>query len=275
MFRKLLALLSALLPAVCVAAPATQPAAAVPRPRVLVLPFSPPADGRYPWVGRGIQQDLATDLTRETGAQVTAPASAMPAADSEAARRAGSDAGVQYVVFGQAQLSSSDMRLTGQVLDTASGHAVGSLKATGPVSNLFPLEDSLSSQAASALPHAAGGGPSGYASVERSSAGEYGPLVVPRYRSYSYSAYEPYPYPDYVYGPYAYPYYDGYPYYYGPYPWYDTGVFIYGGRFRHHWHDWRHGGVGGHGGAVGRGPVAHPGAPHASGGGHAGGAGRR
>lgn len=277
MFAKLFALSSVLFPVVCLSAPATQPAAPAPPPRVLVLPFAPPADGRFPWVGRGVQQDLATDLTREAGAQVTAPASAAPAADSEAARNAGRDAGTAYVVFGQAQLSGPDMRFTGQVIDTATGNAVGSLKATGPAADLFPLEDSLSSQAASALPHPAGG-PQNYASVERGSAVEYGPLTVPHYRSYSYSAYDPYPYPDYVYGPYAYPYYDGYPYYYGPYPWYDTGVFIYGGHFRHHWHDWddwHHGGVVGRGGGAGHGTVGRPGAPHPSGGGHAGGIGRR
>jgi hypothetical protein len=56
------------------------------------------------------------------------------------------------VVFGQAQLMGKEIRLTGQVVDAATGKSFGSLKATGPVEDLFRLEDTLTRQAVEALP---------------------------------------------------------------------------------------------------------------------------
>jgi len=119
---------------------------------ILVLPFSTPRGMAQPWLGGAIQQDLFTDLAQGTHLRVMAPSAAPPAGDADAAMNAAQDQRASMVVFGQIQSQGSDLRLTGQVLDVASGKAIGSLKATGPSTDLFHLEDALAGQALAALP---------------------------------------------------------------------------------------------------------------------------
>ena len=274
MSGKLLFVCVALIPALASAgepAPTTRPSSSSPA-TILVLPFAPPPSGGYDWIGRAVQQDLLADLSRDSRARVIAPADLAPAADAQAALNSARQANATHVVFGQAQAAGSDMRITGQVLDVSSGQSIGTLKATGPVKNLFPLEDALADQVTHSLPQEL------VATPQHPGAGSYYSITVPQYRSYSYSAYEPYPYPDYyVYR--AYPYY-----YYEPYawPWFETDVFLFGGRFHHHhFHDWDDF----HHGWGGREFLGRPGAPrgfasphsfgHAPSAGHAAGAGRR
>jgi hypothetical protein len=56
------------------------------------------------------------------------------------------------VAFGQAQVLDNQVRLTGQILDVASGKSLGNLAQTGPISDLFKLEDGLAKQVIDALP---------------------------------------------------------------------------------------------------------------------------
>lgn len=134
------------------AAPTTEPAGN--ETAALVLPFAAPAGANYQWVGKAVQQDLLTDLAQGTKMRVLAPADAPPAADAEAARRAASNLGLSIVVFGQVQTAGSETRLTGQVLDVASGRPLANLKATGPSDGLFHLEDALAGQTLAAVPQA-------------------------------------------------------------------------------------------------------------------------
>jgi len=155
MRRALLCLSAVVLFAPCYAAaavPATQPAADELR-AVLVLPFASPAGG-LDWIGKGAQQDLSASLAEKVRGRVLAPASAPPAADAEAAIKTARDLGASVVVFGQAQVLKEQVRLSGQVLDVASGKAYGSLRATGTIDDLFQLEDALAGQISAVLPRA-------------------------------------------------------------------------------------------------------------------------
>jgi len=118
---------------------------------VLILPFSS-TSGNSEWMGRAVQQDLLTDLTQGSTGRVLAPSNIPPAADADAALKAGQNAGVSIVIYGQAQAAGKDVRLTGQVLDVATGKSLGQLKATGPSDDLFHLEDGLAGQVFGALP---------------------------------------------------------------------------------------------------------------------------
>ena len=86
MFRLLVAVLFVLISPLWLGAQvATEPGAA---PSVLVLPFESPG-GADQWIGRGVQQDLLTDLSQGTTARVIAPAD-LPAGyvrDASRARR--------------------------------------------------------------------------------------------------------------------------------------------------------------------------------------------
>jgi len=203
--------------------------------KVLLLPIESP-EGNYKWVGRAIQQDMLVDLTQMTRARVTAPASS-PATDADAALRAARDAGAAYVVFGSAQNSGAQLRVTGQVLDAVSGKSITNLKATAPADDLFPLEDALAMQVVRALPKSlVPGEPSpstaGLPTVinERPYGSEATP--VPQYESVRDAG------PGYAYAPYVEPYPYVYPDYgylgYGGFGWWGPGVIIAGG---HHWHD--------------------------------------
>lgn len=132
------------------AAPATQPAGSESR-TLLVLPFTPPPDG-LDWIGKAVQRDLSAGLASNVRGRVIAPSAATPPADADAALKAARDLGASVVVMGQVQAVHEQVRLSGQVLDVASGKPYGSLKATGTVENLFQLEDALAAQVSSELP---------------------------------------------------------------------------------------------------------------------------
>lgn len=136
----------------CLAAsPTTKPATTEPAP-VLVLPFAPPAAAQYQWIGRGVQQDLLADLTPHVNGPVAAPDDAAPASDSASALQAGRNRRASIVVFGSAQSVGDQLRLTGQVVDVASGKPLAGLKATGTVPSIFRLEDALAAQVIRAVP---------------------------------------------------------------------------------------------------------------------------
>ena len=112
---------------------------------VLVLPFvalNPPEDQR--WLGRSIQQSLVADLTAIAPGQVLSSESA--ASDNAAAIEAGRKAGARYVVRGNFATAGKDTRITGQVFDVETGKPVTAIKATGPSTNVFWLEDDLAAQ---------------------------------------------------------------------------------------------------------------------------------
>lgn len=119
---------------------------------VLVLPFSAASEPSQAWIGKAVQQDLLTDLTQGTTAQVIAPAGISPAADVDEALKAGRDKNASIVVYGQAQTTGKEVRLSGQVIDVATGKPIAALKATGPTDDLFHLEDALAGQVFTALP---------------------------------------------------------------------------------------------------------------------------
>ena len=61
-------------------------------------------------------------------------------------------AGAQYLISGTCQVVDVELRLSGQMIDVATGRPVGGLKATGAVRDLFSLEDILCDQAKRLLP---------------------------------------------------------------------------------------------------------------------------
>ena len=220
------------------AGPATQPSEVG---KILVLPFTPVnKTDSQPWLGRSVQQSLVADLTMI--APDHAFASEAEANDPDAAVAAGKKADARYVVFGTFTTVHSDVRLTGQVMDVATGKAVGGLKATGPVDDIFVLEDGLARQIKSRL----GLTPSRGSSSGTAEATEPEPMAplrseqappadqyaqtyappAPDYNTYNYYYTTS---PDYGYG-YDYPYW-GYPVYGFAF----TGSSF--GRFHHGFHD--------------------------------------
>lgn len=113
--------------------------------KLLILPFSAINQNEsQPWVGRSVQQSLAADLL--SGAPGRVLSSQTPAADDAAALEAARKVGAQYVIVGEFASVGGDVRITGQVLDVTAGRPVTAIKATGPSSDLFAMEDELTAQ---------------------------------------------------------------------------------------------------------------------------------
>ena len=252
-------------------APPAQVAPAATYSSVLVVPFTPISSGSE-WMGKGIQEDLATELVRQSRLAVLTPSDAPAAADADAAARLGRDRGASLVAFGSFQILDDDVRINGQLIEAATGKAVVGLKATGLRRDLFHMEDTLAEQAVAALPPSAirvgygqyAASPSdaapapaspaytpAYTVVPYDQGGPYVESATPTYETAPADSY------DSTYQPYdtaAYPWYGydyGYPYWGGGF------IFIGNGGDRHHFGGggFRGRGTVGVGGSVGGGAV--------------------
>lgn len=133
-------LLAIICPAIA-AEPAARPT------QVLLLPFSP-VNQAEAWIGQAVQQNLLNELGRTTLiSPFTPPSPPEPAvADIAAAQKAARNTDASYVVFGSYHVAEVGVRFTGQVLEVNTGRLVGSARATGPMRDLFALEDELAAQ---------------------------------------------------------------------------------------------------------------------------------
>lgn len=115
-------------------------------PKVLVLPFTS-IDGadKREWIGKAFDQSVITELSRGPGLQPITLGTAPPAAgyDAAGALAAAREAGATFVIFGTYQMMGQDLRLLGQILTVQSGEAIGGIRLTGPVNELFGIEDAL------------------------------------------------------------------------------------------------------------------------------------
>jgi TolB-like protein len=251
------------------AQPTTAPSA--PLTKVLIVPFKQMGDpGSRAWVGAAIQENLISNTAAYPGAQAVALNQPLANMDSADAVKAARDAGASIVVFGSYQLSDDQLRVTGQAMDAGSGRVLATLQVTGPVTDLFKIEDTLGSQLDAALPQPPANlaqvtyGPSATATPTETdmAATPAAPQVYPDASQPNVYPQSTYVYPSVGYYDYGYPSY--YPYYY-PYP----SIYFYGGFGRGYYYH------GGYRGGWGHGYVGGGGAAHFSGGGHSGGGGHR
>jgi TolB-like protein len=153
--KRLIACVLGLVAALAVCASAQEgPHVVEAAPRVMVFPFAPIGNpGSYEWIGTGIQQSLLVEVNRPGSIAWTVPVSApatQPIANpvADAAR-----SGATIAVFGNFQIIDDEIRVTGQTIDTGNGQVLVALKATGPIHDLFKVEDQLDVQLQQALPH--------------------------------------------------------------------------------------------------------------------------
>jgi TolB-like protein len=234
------------------AAQPTTTAPAAPLAKVLIVPFKQVGDpsGRA-WVGAAIQENLISDATANSAVQPLSLNQPLANMDSASAVKAANDAGASIVVFGSYQVAADQLRVTGQATDVGSGRVLATLQVTGPITDLFKIEDTLGSQLSGALPQP----PTNLAQVAYGANGTTpaptavaAPVAAPQTYSYAPDQYA-YPQTTYVYPQYDY----GYPYYY---PYY-TPFFVFGGFGFHGGHSHifigSHGHFGGGGGHFGGG----------------------
>ena len=114
-------------------------------PTVAVEPFTnisgSPDDE---WMGTGIAETLATDLT-EDGLVVIL-------SQSGAAEASGLDARAGWIVRGGYQRLGDTLRITARVVDTTSGSSVHSVRVDGQAGDFFTLQDELSATLRAGFP---------------------------------------------------------------------------------------------------------------------------
>jgi TolB-like protein len=131
-------------------APASKPVAAG-QARLLVVPFATLGDGTEPTAMRNaLAETLRADLA-PAGAEPFDPKGGGAPPDINAALAQARDRGAKYVVVGTLQSFGGELRVTGQVLDAPSGGTVGTLRATGPTSRFFAVQDAVVRQVAQAV----------------------------------------------------------------------------------------------------------------------------
>jgi adenylate cyclase len=125
----------------------------VPRLSIVVLPFtslSPDPEQQY--FADAITDDLTTDLSRIYGSFVIARTTAFAYKDKPIdVRQIGRDLGVRYALEGTVRRSGNEVRISGQLIDAETGAHVWAERFDGPTSNLFALQDEITSRIANLL----------------------------------------------------------------------------------------------------------------------------
>ena len=123
------------------------------KPAVAVLPFknlgtSPEQD----YFANGITADLITDLSKASGLLVIASGSVFAYRDSDAGpRQVSAELDADYLVVGSVQRSGDALRVNVQLIDADDERALWARRYEGPLSDIFDIQDQLTSAVISAL----------------------------------------------------------------------------------------------------------------------------
>jgi TolB-like protein len=134
------------------ARPVSQSAGA-PRLSIVVLPFTNLSnDPEQEYFADSITDDVTTDLSRIDGSFVIACSTASTyKGKSVDVRHIGRELGVRYVLEGTVRRSRSEIRLNAQLIDAETDAHLWAERFTGDASDLFALQDEITSRIAVAL----------------------------------------------------------------------------------------------------------------------------
>jgi adenylate cyclase len=123
------------------------------RPSIAVLAFENlSGDPEQEYFADGIAEDLITELSRLRWLQVTARNSSFTykgrAVD---VKQVGSDLGVRYVVEGSVRKGGERVRITSQLIDTATGNHIWAERYDRDLSDIFALQDEITETLVAAL----------------------------------------------------------------------------------------------------------------------------
>lgn len=135
------------------AVPDTAPPAEPDRPSIAVLPFTNmSADPEQEFVADGISEDIITALSKISGLFVIARNSSF-AYKGKAVdlRQVGRDLGVRFVLEGSIRKAGNKVRITAQLIDVTTGGHAWSARFDRDLTDLFALQDEITSNVVSAL----------------------------------------------------------------------------------------------------------------------------
>jgi TolB-like protein len=115
---------------------------------VAVVPFDVQGEPGHEWLGRAMQQGLATGLQRTSGLSAVIVAGIAPADSAGAIAMAKSaGAGADAVIFGGIQVVDGQIRIAGQIISMNTGRSLGVLRSDAAERGLFSIEDVLADRA--------------------------------------------------------------------------------------------------------------------------------
>jgi adenylate cyclase len=136
----------------------TGPAAVKPlplpdKPSIAVLPFTNMSgDPEQEYFADGVVEDIITALSRVRWFFVIARNSSFTYKGKAVdIRQVGRELGVRYVLEGSIRKAGQRVRITGQLIEAATGHHVWADKFDGDLSDLFELQDQVTEAVAGAL----------------------------------------------------------------------------------------------------------------------------
>jgi TolB-like protein len=134
------------------APPISQPTV-VPRLSIVVLPFANLSDDReQQYFADGITEDLTTDLSRIADMFVISRNTAFTYQSKRVdTKQIGRELGVRYVLEGSVRRSGNQIRVNAQLIDAATDAHLWAKRFDGDVTDLFALQDEITSRIAVAL----------------------------------------------------------------------------------------------------------------------------
>lgn len=133
-------------------APAKQAAPEPSRPSLAVLPFaSLGADADQGYFAEGIAEEVITALSRLHWLTVISRSSTFSIDRTLDARRAGEMFGVRYILEGSVRRAGNAVRISGHLVETATGASLWAGRFDGTLDNIFDLQDEVASKVVAAL----------------------------------------------------------------------------------------------------------------------------
>jgi adenylate cyclase len=123
------------------------------RDSIVVLPFSNlSGDPEQAYVADGLTAKITTDLSRVAGLFVIAATTANTFKDKQIkVQQVGKDLAVRYALQGNVQRSGEKIRINAQLADTSSGGQLWAETFDGDRSDLFALQDQITSRIANSI----------------------------------------------------------------------------------------------------------------------------
>ncbi len=123
------------------------------RHSIVVLPFTNlSGDPEQVYVADGLTTKITTDLSRAAGLFVIAATTANTFKDKQInVQQVGKDLGVRYALQGNVQRSGEKIRINAQLADTSSGGQLWAETFDGDRSDLFALQDQITSRIANSI----------------------------------------------------------------------------------------------------------------------------
>ena len=123
------------------------------KPSIAVLPFdNMSGDAEQEYFSDGIAEDIITGLARFRDLFVIARNSSFTYKGAAVdIKRVGRDLGVSYVLEGSVRKAGNRVRITAQLVETATGNHLWAEKYDGDLSDIFELQDSITANVVGAI----------------------------------------------------------------------------------------------------------------------------